>query len=235
MTVPQPGEQPLLSVLIVTLAHREEKFLCLLGRLLEQAEASPAPVEVVALQNNGAEALANYRDRLLREARGKYLCFVDDDDMVPGYYIEKIVEALGQDPDCVGFLEVCTGLEVQLSKLSLSVPPDTPWPPVLHEGQWQYLRHFNHAMPVRAELAKQVSFQGSSYLFTGEDMQYCSRLAPILRERGSREVFIPEIMYHYIWDANDTTQAGSRAWAYRKKWSDHIKPYVASKCFRWCE
>ncbi len=57
----------------------------------------------------------------------------------------------------------------------------------------QYERPINHLCPVRTKLAREILFQPTEM----EDIDYAMRLAPILRARGSREVFVDEVMYHY--------------------------------------
>lgn len=228
-----PGPEPLLSVLIATLAHREDRFLSLLGGLLPQAEASPAEVEVVALQNNGARPLSDYRDQLLQAARGTYLCFVDDDDQVAGNYVEELVSALETDPDCVGFRQLCTGLAALYTELSLK-NENAPWDPVFVNGELTYLRQFSHVMPVRSALAKQAGFQGSPLDYTGEDVAYVRQVVPLLRQRGSREAYIGKALYHYIWSAADSTQAGRLPPGKQIAYGRHPRPRVVSPCFRWC-
>ena len=94
-----------MSILIPTIGRRRERFAALLDVLLPQAEKSRASTEVVALYNNGEHPLPQVRQRLLDAARGAYVCFVDDDDMVAPCYVDEIVSALAENPgaDSVGF------------------------------------------------------------------------------------------------------------------------------------
>src|SRR5688572_3266855 len=63
--------------------------------------AEKHPVEIIAYWNNGERPIGKIRQDLLAEAKGEYVCFIDDDDWVPDYYLDEIFWAL--DEDYVGF------------------------------------------------------------------------------------------------------------------------------------
>lgn len=229
-----PGEAPLWSILIPTVMWRQDKLMELLSGLLGSCERSPYPIEVIGLQNVGQESLARYRQRLLEAARGKYVCFIDDDDAVAPGYVREITAALQQEPDVVGFLQECSGLAAPLTVLSLNITdrPDngvlsTHWGPA-------YCRPFSHMLPVLAELAKAGTFMANGELYSGEDTTYVYSVLPALRERGSNEVFIPKRLYHYRWSGADTTQnRGTAPNGLIARAASHRRPHVHSPCFRW--
>jgi glycosyltransferase involved in cell wall biosynthesis len=232
--VSAPGNAPLWSVLIASLAHREEKLMSLLGSVLPQAQASHAGIEVVVFQNNGSRPLGEYRTSLLRAARGAYLCFIDDDDQVPADYVAAIVEALEKDPDVVAFRQLCTNLPARFTDFSLR-HQDGPWDEVLYGNppQHTYLREFSHVQPVRSEIARRADFLGSPWDNTGEDMMYVRRVVPLLRERGSRELYLDEVLYHYAYSRHDSTQGNSPPTGYIARWAAHPHPRTAHPCLRW--
>jgi hypothetical protein len=94
-------KQPLLSILIPTVPKRKEKFDRLVRVLNAQRNALPDPeeVEIVTLEDNGEITIGAKRNKLLKMANGKYVCFVDDDDRVWGDYLELIIDALHSHPD----------------------------------------------------------------------------------------------------------------------------------------
>lgn len=210
----------LLSVLIPTLARRQEKFLQLLERLCPQCHGRP--VEVVGLQNQGEEPLAAYRERLLHAARGRYLCFADDDDEVAPYYIDDILKALADAPDVVGWRHLNTGTPGGYTDVSLA---NAGQPLGVVDGG--YRRQFTHMNPVRSSLARQGTFLSSGPGFTGEDMVFVYSVLPHLK----REVQLPRSVYCYRWNPADTTQSGPQP----RPAAPHPRPEVPFPCFRWCE
>lgn len=225
---------PLLSVLIPTLARREALFLGLLAVLLPQAEAAPEGVEVVALRNCGERPLGEYRDALMAGARGEYLCFADDDDMVTGDYVAEICKALASRPDVVGYVQACTGLAAPFNVASTSYIGYHPGPyqgaafpgRAALGGQASFVRGFSHLMPVRSDLARKCSFQGGPAAWTHEDLKFADAMMGLLA--GATEVFIDKALYTYRWNPADTTQWGPQA-----PYTAGPRPDVSSPCFRW--
>ena len=141
------------SILIPTIARRRVKFAALLDVLLPQAERAPARVEVVALHNNGERPLPEIRQALVDAAAGRYLSFVDDDDMVVPSYVNDIAFALLENPgaDSVGFqLERAWetgGIRVRMiEEMSGPRQDGRDWPPpggeiVVPEGEAATLCH----------------------------------------------------------------------------------------------
>jgi glycosyl transferase family 2 len=210
------------SILICTLARREEKFLKLLGQLLPQVEESSESVEVVALQNQGELRLDRYRERLLEDARGEYLCFVDDDDWVSDDYVSSVVDALTDGrPDVVGWRHANTGTPGQFTDVSLA-HANQPSEPV----GGVYLRGFTHMNPVRSELARQGTFMSDSPGYTGEDLVFVRSVLPLLRQ----EFQLSSVVYTYQWSCDDSTQNGPE-----QPGPPHERPVIGSPCFRWLE
>jgi len=228
----EPGYRPLLSVLMPTLVRREPVFCELVKGLCGQAEASAAPVEIVGLQNAGERPLAEYREMLLRDARGEFLCFVDDDDQVAGDYVDQICAALRSEPapDVVTFVQDGSGTQAGVTLFGLGFL-GAPWHPVIVNGVATYLRVYSHMQPIRAEVARQGSFLRPGGLgFTQEDQHFAMSVVPLLLERGSREAHVPRVLYTYnFMSAGDSTQQGRQHGVD----GEHERPAIASPCFRW--
>lgn len=233
----EPGYTPLLSILMPTMVKREKLFSALAGDILRQAEACPFAVEVVGLQNQGQKTIAEYREMLLRDARGEYLCFVDDDDAVSEGYVDELCRALAhrdgaddEGPDTVSFYQRNTGTPGELTMFGLQFL-GAPWEPVVVNGMLTYLRTFSHIQPLRTEIARQGSFlRKGSPGYTQEDQYFAHTVVPILLKRGSREFRVPRILYTYQWmSAGDSTQQGRQ----REPVVEHELPVVESACFRW--
>jgi glycosyltransferase involved in cell wall biosynthesis len=53
--------------------------------------------------DNRQKKISDKRNELLDRAKGDYVVFIDDDDLVPSYYIYELLKAIEAKPDCVGF------------------------------------------------------------------------------------------------------------------------------------
>ncbi len=238
-----PGDTPVLSILMPTLARREGRFLALLDALLPQCEGQP--VEVVGLQNSGEKTLAEYRQALLDDARGKWLCFVDDDDAVPEYYIEEIMAALEHDPDVVTFVQWGTGTAANLTLFGLQFL-GAPWDPVMvSDGRTEpfpaYVRAYSHVQPIRSEIAKRGTYLAERMPgHTMEDQVFTASVVPLLVERGSKEWWINKVMYSYLWKSTgESTQDGPQEGHVcvqgqcNEHAAPHARPVINHPCFRW--
>lgn len=184
---------PLWNILIPTVPSRAEKLNRLLDALLWQC---PDRVRVTCWLNAGQPRLGVIRDRLVEHAAlagAEYISFIDDDDMVPDYYVAEVLIALGRDPDHVGF-------PIDYRKDGL-----THWPcdHSLKWRRWQTLneprrlvRDFTHIDPIRTVIARRGRF-GDARPGQMEDRTWCQQVRPWLR--GGQEVYIPKIMYIYDW------------------------------------
>jgi Uncharacterised nucleotidyltransferase len=94
---------PMLSILIPGLLQRAHALDDLVARLHRQREAlaDPSIVEVLVEPDAGERSAAGKRKTLLGRARGRWVAFVEDDDVVADDATALILRALAQDPDCV--------------------------------------------------------------------------------------------------------------------------------------
>lgn len=183
-----------LSILIATLGWRSESFNKLISTLLPQLEGKE--IEIVAFWNNGEYSIGDIRQALLEDAKGEYICFVDDDDMVPDWYCDEIISHLGKD---------YVGFEVELFN------EDKKMPRVYHSiryGVWHndetgYYRGVTHLNPIKRQLALLGSF-GSQGI--GEDESWSRTVTPHVRT----ENYIDKVMYYY-YHSNENTAFGGVA------------------------
>lgn len=174
-----------LSILISHLAEPEREKSLERLMLILRPQLTPE-VEVILNTDKGELTLGQKRRIQLKEAKGDYICFVDDDDIVPKYYVKEMLKALKTNPDVVGIKG--------LYKLGDNKPE-----PFIHSIKYSdwftednvHYRCPNHLNPVRRELALQAGFNERSY---GEDYDYSIRLKGLLK----KEVFIKRIMYLYL-------------------------------------
>jgi len=210
---------PALSVLVATLSSRHDYLARLLDVLLPQAEKAGGQVEIVALHNDGNWPLRQIRQALLDDARGRWLAFADDDDLVSDDYVPAVLTALADDPDYVAFRhafyingqrdprEVRTGIDLG------GWHSDTPD---------YYIRDVTHVNPARTTLARQAGFR--QHVDGWEDRGYDWALRPLLKTQA----VIDRVLYHYYWrPTTGSVQTSQEPHAYLPR------PHVDSPAFRW--
>lgn len=152
-------------------------------------------VEINVLYDNKEMSIGAKRQRMIEEAEGEYVCFIDSDDWVPDYYIEELLKAIEQSPDCIGFEIECTGMKGG-TKLASASNQWRKWETINRRKndrrKYDFLRTIYHKTPVKREHALAAGFPDIRY---GEDHEYSERL----KKSGvlKKEVFIPKIMYIY--------------------------------------
>jgi len=190
----------LLSVLIPTLQSRAEALARLLGHLNAQREQHGlgGDVEVLTLRDGGEESVGRKRNRLVEQAAGDFVAFVDDDDDVSDDYLPLICDALRghSDIDCVGIRGVITfrGRHPQTFIHSLR------YRDYFKRGD-TYFRPPYHLNPMRRAVALRYRFEEVNY---GEDVEWALRLC---RDGALQsELFIDSPIYFYH---------SRRRWAYQ--------------------
>jgi len=171
-----------LSILTVTMAEREGVFRNLARVLKAQSNAE---VEMLAVCDNRERSIGEKRNDLLRAAKGDYVVFVDDDDMVSPFYVHGILTAIRDNPDCVGIEGIITQKKIGPKKF-------------IHSLQYQdwfekddiYYRCPNHLNPIKREIALDTMFDNISWQ---EDKNFSEKLKGKLKT----EVYIKGPIYYY--------------------------------------
>lgn len=178
-----------LSILICTTFNREAMFNLLKHHLQTQINefGLQKEVEIIYECDNKEISVGKKRQNLIEKANGNYVVFIDSDDMVPYFYIQKILEAIKTNPDCIGFRIECKGTAGQTASASNMW---SDWAD--NVGGFDYVRTIYHKNPVKREIALQIGYKDLRF---AEDYDYSKRL----KESGliKSEAFIDEIMYEY--------------------------------------
>jgi len=179
---------------VPTIPSRSALFVRLMDRLLPQLDEHEGRVTVLAWRNMGRPHLGPLRDAMLADAPGEYVSFIDDDDLVPDYYVAEVVKALAGRPDHVGFLLEYT------SEQEGHPPGREIVDHSLRHGRWhrncegQLVRDFTHIDPIRRDLALHGQFARAKK-GRAEDRMWVKQVRGWLRT----EAYIDKIMYHYLW------------------------------------
>lgn len=231
----QTRPQPLWSILIPTLDSRRGKFLDLVADLTDQVAewdrqrhvfgqpASRSAVEVVALRNNGEHEIGVYRQRLLDSARGRWVSFVDDDDLVAGEFVTKLASTLMiHGPQVVGFPMWIDYAGAGRAEADLSLRYDG-WE---RYGDGRVTCDLTIIQPIRVELARLGRFDTGHF---PEDRAWRAEVRPHLDVAG--EHYLREHLYTYRRNPADSVQSD----VIRLPWPHDTVPALgpAARYVRW--
>lgn len=182
---------PILSILIPTLVDRQPLFERITAKLRQQIETNDLSdaVELLSLCDNREMTLGEKRNRLLHQAQGEFVAFVDDDDDISDDYVKLICQAIQSHPtiDCVGITGQITfqGKRPRLFIHSLR------YRDYFSRGG-VYYRPPYHLNPIRRVIASQYPYEPVSY---SEDIDWAMRLCH--DQALHSEFFIDTVIYYY--------------------------------------
>lgn len=103
----------ILSILMCTTPERNEMFSKLFSELHRQLEymqtfhETMGNIEILVDDSirflDGGLSIGKKREALLKRAEGKYVCYLDSDESIPGNYLESLVRMCIQDQDICTF------------------------------------------------------------------------------------------------------------------------------------
>lgn len=179
-----------LSILIPTLVNRTALFDRVYKQLQDQRlESGQArEVEIIFYRDTGRVSIGNKRNKLVEEAQGEYIAFVDDDDKVSENYIRFLLKAIESKPDCVALNGIMTTNGRNPKKFVHSLKYNSYF-----EKGGVYFRPPNHLNCIKKELVKDVKFMDSNF---GEDTDWAMRICKmgLLKSEHSHD----QTLYHYL-------------------------------------
>jgi len=193
-----------LSILMLSIPNRLEKYQKLQNKLLEQI-GDRQDVEVICLVDNKSLHIYEKRNELMRIARGSHITFLDDDDDVADNYIEKITGVIEKDPswDVISFNQHCD-LDGKTCKVFCEMGnPHEPVIPLDDKTYHDCLRPPYHWCVWRKELAASEEFVANYHPQTGqscEDIDWLMRLYP----KVSRSYKLDDFLHIYQWSPSTT-------------------------------
>jgi hypothetical protein len=191
-------DSPTWTILIPTIPQRQHLLRRLLDVVLPQLDEHGGRVRVLARRNVGWPTLGEIRDALVDAAGTDYVSFIDDDDLVPDYYVAEIVRALAERPDHVGFkLEYTTDADGHQGREIVEHS--------LRYSSWRRIdgvlcRDITHVDPIRTDLARKARFAVARPR-RAEDKAWVKQV----RRWVSTEVYLDKIMYHYLWSQHGSS------------------------------
>lgn len=184
----------ILSLLILTIDERREMFENIYAILKMQILNNANKNQIEILIDNSLNSIGTKRNNLLEKAKGKYIAFVDDDDEVSNEYIESLMAAIKQKPDCVSLRGVITwnGGNPELFEHSVKYSAYATT-----TNEIKYERYPNHLNCIKSSIAKQFKFKEINF---GEDTDWATQIfqSGLLK----KEVYIDKVLYHYKYIVN---------------------------------
>ena len=179
-----------LSICIVTIPARRAMLDLLVDGLYYQRSrrAHGGSVEIVI--DGGDGHIGEKRQRLLERAKGAFIAFCDDDDLIAHDYIQRILDAIQSKPDadCVSLVGMMTTAGGVPEKFIHSLGHE--WG--MRDGT--HYRSPNHLSPIRRELALKAGFPAFDH---AEDHAYSMALVPLLKTEADSGA---APLYMYLFD-----------------------------------
>ena len=181
-----------LSILIPTLEKRKLQFEQLRSYLKKQILELDAieDVEILFMRDNGEQTIGEKRNTLLSTAKGKYSCFIDDDDWVCGDYVNLLLKGIEADPDCISLIGIITTNSKNPKRfIHSNIYRDYE----VRNGE--YVRPPNHLNCIKSSIAKQFEFPEMNF---GEDTDWAMQICKAGVLKKEHKVFKPIYFYNYI-------------------------------------
>lgn len=198
--------KPLLSILIPTVEGREWEFERLLNEITKQCIDLNGEVQIMFLKDDKKITIGEKRQRLYELSIGEYSVQIDDDDMIAPDYIEKVLNAVKSNPDCVCYFE-----HVNFSgqtKVSCHSNDFADWGENFTDKQGQFYNYIRTPFfkdVIKTDICRQIPVPNIRY---AEDIEW----ARALKKSGliRTEVFINEFMYFYSYTNQTEAQMRER-------------------------
>lgn len=173
-----------LSVLIPTLPERFES-LKRLTSVLDRTKTEQVEIRIHDA-GRGVMTTGEKRNRLIEAAEGEYFSFVDDDDLVPDYYISELLSAINQNPDVVTFVGYMTTDRNNRQDFTIKLGSE-----YVTRNNHHY-RFPNHLCAFKKSLVQHIKFE---HINVGEDYRWAKAIND--RRILKSEVHINKSMYWY--------------------------------------
>ena len=152
-----------LSILIPTIPERKKIFSILWQEIARQVADGEYWHEVEVLfdpTERGVISTGLKRNKLLKAARGEYVWFIDDDDMIEPSAINAVMEGTKSGADCMAI----NGTMIYDGERTVpwDIAINNPYCADFSKGYERYLRYPNHITPMKRAIAVQVQFPDQS-------------------------------------------------------------------------
>lgn len=182
-----------LSILIPQLPNRDSTLL--VHNLHTQSKN--LPVEILCLSDESNSGIK--RNILTSEARGEYICFIDDDDRVDKNYVSELIAATKDSPDLITFnLEMTNGHKRETWKFCGA-----------YDDRRLGLMLPNHLCVWRKSIASRVPW--SPGLGTADDILWYETIHALTKKMGTLStIHLNKTLYYYEYSHSTTVNQSNR-------------------------
>ena len=193
----------LLTIGICHLHERKESLEALLKNIQEKTpQEYMDKIEIMVNADNGEKSVGQKRNEILYSANGRFISFVDDDDLICDKYVQWIVNCIEKERrlDSIGFTGkyYINGIPSMIFKHANAYGGN-----FRDQNNIQY-RPCNHLNPVRTSIARQIGFADRNH---GEDSDYSDRLLSsklIKNEMIIQTGPTTPVLYHYYFSEEES-------------------------------
>lgn len=202
---------PILSILTCTIPERQGVFVKLLKVIqrqwndLNNFHPTLGDIEVILDDSesflNGGLSIGKKREGLVNRAKGKYLCFLDDDEEIAPNYVETLVRLCQEDKDACTFKAIAkTDSFWGVIDMSIHYPDEEARPgSIINRNLW-------HVCPIRTGIAQRYSFPDTNY---GEDITWLKQVRKDIKDEAHSEFIL--LQYNH----SSTTSEADRITKYQ--------------------
>jgi hypothetical protein len=180
-----------LSILILSLPNRLGKIELLLNELNKQV--SGKSVQILYLGDNKSMSVGVKRNLLIGISAGRYITFIDDDDMISPTYIDDILTEVEKSPEVISFgvQKYKNGILEKEQRFSPKYPI-----PYLDPSKKHYNMCPNHLSVWKRDVLEE-DFPDKSL---GEDHIWAQSMIP----HYNHWVNIDKLLYHYYYSSSES-------------------------------
>lgn len=178
-----------LSLLICHLPDRNA-FLMRLLRTIEFYGGLNPGIEII-IDDSTTITTGAKRNHLLGKAKGRYMAFIDDDDLITEHYFPGVFAGIEKGVDCCSLKGIITDDGKNPRTFEHSIQ-HSRYETVMRDGNEYYLRFPNHLNCIKASLAKQIEYPDQTI---SEDTGWATQMhrSGLLKT----EHWIEEVIYLY--------------------------------------
>jgi hypothetical protein len=185
-----------ISVLICTIPSRASMFSRLICRLSTLISKLSIKVELLCDDRTDI-TIGKKRNDMVDNAKGRYCCFIDDDDDVTEDYFQDYEREIlkGSDWDCFSLTGkyFSEGVYIKPFFHSMDIP-------VWHETPSGYMRGINHLNLVKSIIVKTIGFHDMNH---GEDIKYSNKLMESKKLKSQFSIDHPTYLYYFVSKPNN--------------------------------
>lgn len=175
-----------LAILIATLPERADKLKRLLSILEPQVRKRMGEVFYSLHDAGRSMPTGRKRNQLISQTESEYFVFIDDDDVIPDYYVDEILAAIEFTPDVITFNGYMTTNGQDRRDWTIRLGSEYT------EKNGHYYRWPNHIVPMRREKVNGVSFPD---VWVQEDYLWSKKIHEL--KLLKTEIHIDKEMYWY--------------------------------------